>query len=118
MIPYAQNKTIDPRLLVSQGITNKPNPINSIRNRTATTGQLTTPVVSSPIQTPQQLMRPMSQEIPVVTPPKQEMPQQVRDNLIAGNTSQQSLQPQEQSQPKGRSINRADIDQLIADAPE
>jgi len=36
----------------------------------------------------------MSQEIPVVTPPKQEMPQQIRDNLIAGTTSQESLQPQ------------------------
>ena len=96
-------------------VTNKSNVVNKV----ATTGQLTTPVVSSPIQTPQQLMTPMSQELPIqqkTTAPiqsgQQAMPEWMP--LIAGNVSQESLQPQKES----KYMTKDKVREILMNAPE
>ena len=70
--------------------------------------ELIKPVIPNVIQTPQQLMKPMSQEI------KEPMPQQVRDNLIAGNVSPQSME----SQPDRKYMTRDKVKSILMNAPE
>jgi hypothetical protein len=100
MAPVLPTQSIDPALAVSKFISSQP---RSSQEDPRVLAQMQQPITRTPtpytidpqdllkpvipvvIQTPKQVMQPMSQEI------KEPMPQQVRDNLIAGNVSTQSL---------------------------
>lgn len=111
MAPTLPKQTLDPKLLVSKGLDAsnfqsqedprviskmelekkkkaQQNIVSKVTNRVAQTGQLSSPVVSPVIKAPTEVMKPMSQELPISNPTSLPSWQPI----IAWNVSQESLQ--------------------------
>ena len=65
MAPILPKQSVNIGNITSDSLKKNNKKKTNVVNKVATTGQLNVPVVSSPIQTPQQLMTPMSQELPI-----------------------------------------------------
>lgn len=133
MAPLLPKTSIDPRLLVSKGLDSsnfksqedprvlaqlelerkkkaQQKVTSWITDKLTQTGQLSSPVVSPVVQAPVEVMKPMSQELPVSNPTL--LPNW--QPIIAWNVSQESLQPK----PESKYMTKDQVRNIMLNAPE